>query len=202
MNRTAKAALTVAPLLLLSTAAFAAGAEHHVETFAEVGWKIAYHAVNFTILAGVLYYATRGAISRSLANRANLVREDIEASQKLREDAKARFDALQAQLDGLGARINAMEDNATVAAEAEARALEERAARDVELIQEHAERTIRNETERARMSLRREAATLAVDLATQQLRARVGAVENDQLTQQFITAVENDDASTSEVTHG
>lgn len=195
MNRFLRTLLALTPLLVVSGVAFAAGAEHHVETFEEVGSKILFHAINFVLLIALLVWATRGLIRNGLANRAAAIRTDIEASQKLREEAQARFDELQARIDGLAGRISQMEAEAEQAAQTEALAIEERGKREAVLIQEHTERTIRNETERARQALRQEAANIAVELATEQLKSRIGAAENDQLTQQFISAVQSNDGS-------
>lgn len=172
-------------LLLVPSIALAAGGEFPAK-------KIAFHAINFCILVGVIYYFAGGIVRDALKTRANTVQTDLNNAQHAQADAKAQYDEIQGKLDNLSAQIAEMKSKAAEDAEAEAKAIEERAGRDAVLIQEAAERTIRNEAERARQLLRREAANLAVDLAGQQLKTRIGAAENAQLTRQFIHAVESD----------
>lgn len=172
-------------LLLAPGVALAAGGEFPAQ-------KIAFHAINFLILLGLLYFAAGGIVRDALKTRANEIRTDLDHAQKAQADAKTRYDDLQAKLSNLAAQIEGMKSKAAEDAEAEAHAIDERAVRDVRLIEEAAERTIRNEAERARQMLRREAANLAVDLAGQQLKGQIGAAENAKLNRQFMHAVEAD----------
>lgn len=178
--------ILIALLLLLAPGvALAAGGEFPAQ-------KIVFHAINFLILVGVIYFAAGGMVRDALKTRASEVRTDLDQAQKAQTDAKASYDELQTKFNNLAAQIEDMKRKAADDAEAEAKAIDERAARDVALIEEAAERTIRNEAERARQMLRREAANLAVDLAGQQLKSQIGAAENAQLTRQFMHAVEAD----------
>jgi len=154
--------------------------------------KIIFHAINLLILIGGLYYFAGGPIRDALKGRAGSVRTDLDQAQKAQAEAKARYEEIEARLGSLATQVEEMKHKAAADAEAEARDIDARATRDVALIGEAAERSIRNETERARQLLRREAAELAVDLAGQQLKSRIGAAENAQLTRQFIHAVEAD----------
>lgn len=175
----------ILPLVLLLTPSIALAGEFPAQ-------KVLFHAINFTILVAVLFYFGRGIVRDALKTRSNAVRTDLDQAQEAQADAQARFEDIQGKLDNLSAQIDEMKTRAVADAEAEAQAIAQRAERDVALIEEAAERTIRNEAERARQMLRQEAANLAVDLAGQQLKSRIGASENAQLTRQFIHAVEAD----------
>ncbi|MFT4974471.1 MAG: F-type H+-transporting ATPase subunit b [Myxococcota bacterium] len=154
--------------------------------------QLLFHAINLLILLGAIYYFGGGMIRDALKTRSHEIHTDLDHAQKAKTDARARFEELQARLDSLDGRIDEMKSKAAEDAEAEAEAIAQRAERDAALIADAAERSVRNETERARQLLRREAANLAVDLAGQQLKTRIGAAENAQLTRQFVHAVEAD----------
>jgi F-type H+-transporting ATPase subunit b len=171
--------------LLVPSIALAAGGEFPAK-------KIVFHAINFLILVGGIYYLAGGAVRDALKTRANTVQTDLDNAHRVQTDALAQYDEIQGKLDNLSAQIVEMKSKAAEDAEVEAKAIEQRAERDAVLIQEAAERTIRNEAEVARQLLRREAANLAVDLAGQHLKTRIGAAENAQLTRQFIHAVESE----------
>ena len=153
---------------------------------------IGFHALNFVVLVVAIAWFAGGTIRTALAERASTIRIEIENSQQVREEAQQRFEALQARVSGLEGQLAEMRSEAEADATREAELLDERAKRDVKMIEAAAERSIRNEAERARVELRREAVDLAIELATQQLKARVGADENKQLTDQFLSAIGTD----------
>ena len=190
MRRTLSLLLPAVLLLLWQGSALASGDGGHAEAHGTPWDKIGFHALNFVIFVSAALYFARGMVRDALRDRATAIRVDIEQSQEAREAAQRSFEALQKRISGLEAQLSTMRQQAEEEARQEAILIAERADRDVAMIQEAAERSIRNETERARGLLRREAVEIAIDLAAQQLKSRVGAAENAQLTGQLIAAVQ------------
>ncbi len=158
------------------------------------------HLFNLVLLLGVIGYFAGGKIKEAMSSRAAEIKRDIDEANKLRKQARDRFEELEGRLAGFDEQLARMK------AEAEAEAVEERDAilaradKEAVRIAEAAERTIQSETAKARMALRRDAVGLAVSLAEQKLQANVGAADDARLSADFFSLV--DDAQVTEVPHG
>ncbi len=171
-------------LLLLVSDAFAAGSGDGPDLN-----SIAYHALNFFLLVGLLTFLLRNKIRDALANRAARIRADIDTSNRLRKEAQQRFEDLESRLDGFEKQLDKMKKDAEVEARSEQEAILARAEEDSARIAESAQRSIRDETERARQALRREVAELSVGLAREKLSAAVTSDDQDRLAGNFIDTV-------------
>lgn len=165
------------------------GGEAHGLTW-DVGKLIIFHLVNLLLLGGLLAWLLRGRIRDSLANRATMIKRDIDEANASRKAAQDRFDELETRLSGFERQLETMREEAEIAAEREREAILERAEGDAIRVRESAERTIRDETERARQTLREEAARLAVRLAREKLEAQVAAEDHKRLADEFLDLVE------------
>ncbi len=155
-------------------------------------WAILAHAVNFLILFGVLFWFGRRPVGDALANRALSIRKELTESARLRDEAKQRNDDLAARLDKIEHEIAGMRSAAEQDAQHAEEALIERAHAEAERIKEGAERTIRDEVQRARAALKRDAVGLAVDLAENALKERVGADHQQRFAREFLDSLKND----------
>jgi F-type H+-transporting ATPase subunit b len=172
----------------------AGGAEHHGPPWKEM----AFHAVNLVLLMGAIAYFAKDKVTAGLRARALGVRKELEGAEAARTDAQARYDALQSQIAGLEKQLAQMRQDAETESQRERDALVQRAQQEAEQIRQSAVRTLRDETERARQMLRREAAHLAISLASEQAAAQISSDDHNRLTQDFLVSM----AGKQEVGHG
>jgi F0F1-type ATP synthase membrane subunit b/b' len=187
-----RAALVAVPLAFVGVAAASDG---HGPPWTKIGL----HAFNLVALLAVLGFLARKAIRDGLATRTATIRTAIEASDKALAAAQARFTDLEAQVAGLEHHLADMRKEAEVDAGREREHLLARADAECANIAESAQRSIRGETDRARTAVRRHAAELAVQLASEQVAARINDADHARLTREFLSAVS---AETNEVGHG
>ena len=172
-------------LLLFVSDAFAGGSGDPGDMNA-----IAFHAINFFLLIGLLTFLLRNKIKDALAGRAARIRSEIDTSNRLRKEAQQRFEDLESRLDGFERELEKMKTDAQSEAQSEQDAILARAEEDASRIAEAAQRSIRDETDRARQVLRREVAELSVGLAREKLSASVTSDDQDRLAGDFIDTVQ------------
>lgn len=181
-------ALTV---LLMPDLAFAAGGEHG-EAHGPPWTSLGLHAFNLVLLLSVIGWFAGGKIRDAMKDRSVEIKHDIDESNRLRKEARERFEELEWRLAGFEQRLTEMKAEAETQAEAEKAAILERADREAVRLQEAAQRTIRSETAKARMALRKEAVALAVQLAEERISANVGADDDRRLANEFFSEFDNE----------
>jgi len=163
---------------------------HHAADPAEQ-WKIfAFSATNFLIFAYLIRRFAGPPIKDFLANRRSEVRDAIEAADRAKAEAdrlKAEYEAKAAALETTKAELIAevkaiaeSEHDRVIAAANETAA---RMRRDAEL-------TAESDLARARRELRREAASLASDLASKMIQEKLNDTERERLLRDFISKVQ------------
>lgn len=151
--------------------------------------SIIFHAINLSILMGILVWFGRRPIGDALATRALGIRKEIAESARLRDEAEQRNRELTQRLDKIETEIQGMRDKAVEDAAAEEAKLIERANLESERIKATAERSIRDEVTRARASLRADAVKLAVKLAETTLKDRADAGTQQRLAKDFLDSI-------------
>ena len=129
MNRWITQSLSILAMLTLSSTALAAG-NMPLQSFEEALPKLAFHALNFAILVGLLFWLAGGKIKDALNNRATSIRVELDSAAKAKAEAQERFETLQSRLDSLDSQIKEMRAEAEAAAEQEREAIAARAERD------------------------------------------------------------------------
>ncbi|RME22916.1 MAG: hypothetical protein D6798_14670 [Deltaproteobacteria bacterium] len=158
------------------------------------------HLFNLVLLLGIIGYFAGGRIKEAMRTRAAAIKRDIDESNRLRKQARERFEEIEARLAGFDQELTRMKAEAEALAVEEREAILARADEEASRIAEAAERTIRSETARARMALRRDAVELAVQIAEQRLQADVRPDDDIRLSADLLSLV--DDAQATEVPHG
>lgn len=187
-------------MVTLAVPDLALAAEHAAAAGEEVQGAIPWtglelHAFNLLLLLGVIGYFAGRKIRDGMRDRTTEIKHDIDESNRLRKEARERFEELEWRLAGFEERLGEMKADAEKQAEAERLAILERADQDGERLREAALRTIRSETARARMSLRQDAVALAMKLAEQRIVANVGPQDDIRLANEFFSEID------AEVTH-
>lgn len=173
----------------LASAAWAGAGESHGWDYNKVGQDILFHAINFVILAGLLWWFVVPVAQDSVRQRAVTLREDIDTAQSRREAAERRHADLTDRLASIEHEISEMRARATKDAERDAAAIKARAEAAAVALEETVARQIRDESARARAALREEAAEIAVDLAADLLRDRMSEGEQRRLASEFLSTV-------------
>ncbi len=147
---------------------------------------IIFHAINLALFVGVVVWLTRNAIKDSLRSRAATIEENLEESNRLRREAQARFDEIDARLSRFETEFDQMRAEAGKASEREVEHIGERAEQEVAQIKAGAEKAIRDEVKAARSALHQRAVELAMNVAEEQLRNRITADDQDRLAQELL----------------
>jgi F-type H+-transporting ATPase subunit b len=184
MGRRARAAITVAALALIALPAQAESGGHG-------GMRdLLFSALNFALLIGVLAYFARKPIADHFAGRRQKIQEELKSAADLRTEAEARYAKWQRRLMDLEGELAGIRQTARERAAAEREHILADAAAGAERIRRDALAAVDQELRRARAQLRREAADLAVELASEILRRQVAGADQDRLLDEFVATIE------------
>jgi F-type H+-transporting ATPase subunit b len=147
------------------------------------------HAFNLALLLAIIYFLAGKTLRQALKDRATGIRKNLADSAKELDQAKKRYEELEARLGRFEDELVTMRANAQELADEEEVKLIERAKAQAVRIADSAERSIRDEANRARNSLRKEAVELAVELAQTVLSKQVKAADQKRLARDFLEAL-------------
>jgi len=182
----------LATLILLglpAIAAASAGQDHGAPTSAQ--WKLlGFTAANFAIFVYLMYRFARTPLRDLLSGRRREVVAGMAEAARLKEEAerlKREYEAKSAQLDQ--ARADLIAEVRAIAEADRERALTE-AHEAADRMRRDADRTAQSDLERAREDLRAEAARLAQELATDEVRRRLTDQDRQRLLSEFLVRVQ------------
>jgi F-type H+-transporting ATPase subunit b len=172
------------------------GAEHGGEGGGEHGaastpWRMTdtAKALNFAILAGVLFLLLRKPASQALNDRIKGIKaelEDLENRKNQVEKELAEYNAKLATLDKEAEQVIA--GYIRQGEEAKARILKE-AELAADKLKEQAQKNIQHEFAQAKQSLQAEIVEKALAKAEQTIRNRISAVDQDRLVDEYLEKV-------------
>jgi F-type H+-transporting ATPase subunit b len=128
---------------------------------------------NFLLLAGLLGYLIKKHGGPLLQSRSQHIRESLEAGEKARAEADARAAAVQAKIGNLDGEIAHLRTSAHADLEREADRIRHDAENELGRIERQTANEIGIVGKHTRLELRQYAASLAMDLAEQKIRARM-----------------------------
>jgi F-type H+-transporting ATPase subunit b len=149
-------------------------------------WKWA----NFVVLAGALGYLVSKNAGPFFAARSRQIRKDMIEADDLRKQAEARAADVDRRLANLDAEIAALRAESQRETKSEAERLSKYALAEIAKLEAHAQQEIASAAKAARLELKRYSAHLAVSLAEQKVRARMGPATQDVLIQNFVRKLE------------
>ena len=187
-RRPARLAACLPAVCLLLAPALAAAAEEggHGGGFA----TLVYHGINLLLLVAVIVWFARRPILAFMAERRAGVVQNIETSEQLLREARSRLDEWQRRLANLDAELREVREASARLAEVEREEILREARALAERIRADARAAVQQEVERARAELRREAADLAVEIATELLREQVADDDRERLVDEFVETLE------------
>jgi F-type H+-transporting ATPase subunit b len=176
----------------LCTAAVALAAEEGGGAHAAaIPWgEVVKQAINFAILAGVLFYFLRKPLSSFLKERSELLRKSIDDAAKARAEAAEKLSAIEARTAALADEIAAMNAKMDAEAGAEAQRLRETAAVEISRIRAQSEFAGEQEVKKAREELRREASLLSAQAAEELVRKTLSPVDQERLVRENLEKIE------------
>ncbi len=149
-----------------------------------------YHAINLLLLIGVVVWFARRPLQTFMAERRSGVVRNLETSEQLLREAESRLDEWQRRLANLDAELREIREASARLAEVEREEILREARALADRIRADARAAVQQEVERARARLRREAADLAVEIATELLREQVGDEDRARLADEFVESLE------------
>lgn len=176
------AVLMLTPGLLLA----GGGEGEHAEAPHGVPSHVWFHLINFSILAYFLFTKLRRPLRDHLIKRHDTIKEALERSEVLRQQAEARADELAKKLEGLNAEIDLMRAQAQADAEREAERLLANAEANVIRMKADADKLLQEEVNRASARMRQEVIDLALELASRMLKERITAQDQERLAGQYL----------------
>jgi F-type H+-transporting ATPase subunit b len=176
----------VASLVLAAGAAQAAGgSEDEGGHLSEFLWQ----SFNLALLLGVLVYFGRKPIQSYFAERREEIRDGLDSSARLLDEAETRLSEWQGRLARLDAEIEEIRSTTHRLAEAERERILADARASAERVRRDSAAAVEQEVRRARTALREEASDLAVELAARLLRESVNESDRDRLLDEFVERV-------------
>ncbi len=158
---------------------------------AYVAGAILFHAINFLIFFGGLFYVVRRPVGDVLRDRALSIRKGLTDSAAERARAKGRYDELLARLESVSSEVDAIRLGAEEDAQEEEARIIAAAEREAVRIAEATRRNIRDEVGRARDELRRAAIAQAVGLSESLLTREINADDQRRLSRDFIDSIDS-----------
>jgi F-type H+-transporting ATPase subunit b len=184
------AALAPAALLLATTALASGGGGHEAMPLDKILWEMGIKILDVGIIAFFAFKYLSKPIAQAMAGRSEAVRAAVEEASAGRRAAEARLAEFQAKAAGLEAEIEAMRAQAAADMERERSLLIEEGRAAAERIGQHARETIRQEVAKARSELHREAALIAVQLATANVKAQMTPAAQQRILDEYAASLE------------
>lgn len=179
--------LALVALLLASGAQAAGGQDDDAGKVAEFIWQ----ALNLALLIGVVLYFARRPLQNFFAERRRAIRERLEGSARLLDEAEARLAEWQDRLERLEGEVGEIRSTTQRLGEAERQRILAEARASAERTRRDAASAVDREVRRARTALREEASDLAVELAERLLRESVNQDDRNRLLEEFVERVEH-----------
>ncbi len=146
--------------------------------------------VNLIILIGVLVFVARKPIRSFLAGRRLAIKNDLDKSKSMLEEAETKLSEWQQKIDVLDEAMFEIEASSTTRTAAEREQILVQAEAAADRIKADARAVVDQELTRAREELRSEAANLAVDLAAKLIKEKISDADQERLVTEFAQRLE------------
>jgi F-type H+-transporting ATPase subunit b len=180
--------LTALSLALLPSLLLAAseGGEHHGP-----GMAVVFHAINFTILVGLLFYFLRKPAKEFFASRASQIRGSIEESRQRKEEAAKKYAEYEQRLKSIEQEMQGLITGLKQDGELERKRLIETAGQQAASLKDNSQRMLQQELRKAKEDLKREAVGLAGQLAEDLIRQNITPEDQGRIVGQYLQKMEN-----------
>jgi F-type H+-transporting ATPase subunit b len=193
MRRATRIAAALVPAVLtLAVAALASGgAEAEPMKLDAILWEMGIKVLDVGIIAFFGFKYLSKPIAQAMADRSAAVRRALEEASAGRREAEARLAEFQKKAAGLEGEIEALRAQAATDMERERGILLQEGREAAERVAQHARETIRQEVVKARADLHREAALLAVQMATLTVKTQITAADQQRILDEYAASLES-----------
>ena len=174
--------IALAPRLLLAASE---GGEHHGP-----GMAVVYHAINFAILVGLLFYFLRKPAKEFFASRATLIRTNIDDARLRKEEAAQKYAEYEQRLKSIEQEMQGLINGLKQDGELERKRLLETAEQQASSLQNNSQRMLQQELRKAKEDLKREAVGLAGQLAEDLIRQNLTPEDQGRIVGQYLDKME------------
>jgi F0F1-type ATP synthase membrane subunit b/b' len=182
-------------LLLLALTAFAVAQEQPKPEAQEAAGHEPNQALlwaNFVILAGFLGYLIFKNVPPLLRARSEEIQSAMRESGRLKAESEARLAEIERRLSGIASEIDKLRVELITEMNAEGSRLRAETERMLTRIHQQAEQEIQLMTKSSRLELKAFSAQLAIDLASQRIRARMNHDTQQSMVNAFISDLRKD----------
>ena len=189
MRRAAASAALLAGTLA-ATAAFASEAGAQAMPLDQILWELGIKVLDVAIIAFLGFKFLSKPLAKAMEARSEAVRRALDEADAGRREAEARLAEFRARNARLEEEIAQLTAQTGVDIEREQAILAEEGRAAAERVGQHARETIRQEVLKARADLHREAAELAVKIATETVRGQITAEDQRRLAADYLKEME------------
>lgn len=174
--------------LIAASSAFAVGGGHsdHVFTWKDWLWPV----VNFLVLVVVLVKFGRTPIKEFFKNRTAMIEKSLKEAQEAKELAQKTLIEVQKRLNNTDKEIEQILEAARKSGEKEKEAIIVEGERLREKILTQAKSNIDFELQKAKDAIKSDAALMALEIAEQQIKEKLGRKEQETLIDDYIKRLE------------
>ena len=145
--------------------------------------------INFIVLAGALVFAIRKPLKGFLATRSDVIRVNVEESERLQQEALNLVRTYETKLAKLDEEIKSLINDARQDGEKEKVEILARADRMSQQIIENAKNMATREIEKQKDRLQKDLMTKVIEEARKNLKEKVTEKDHGQFTQRFIEEI-------------
>jgi|Deesub1362A_J573_1020465.scaffolds.fasta_scaffold00186_41 F-type H+-transporting ATPase subunit b len=171
-------------LCLLPVVTWASGGSEAVEI--ESPFTLLMRAINFFLLAAILFYLLRKPLSNFLHQRQQGIRESLEQAKRAKEEAEARYRQMEKKLAEAQKEMAELKQMLIDQGRTEKEKILVNAQKEAERIRRQAELTAEQELKKAKQLLREEAVMLAAQMAEELLKQRIEPKDHTSLIQDYV----------------
>jgi F-type H+-transporting ATPase subunit b len=181
----------VPAVLTLASAALASSGGGEPMTLDAILWEMGIKVLDVGIIAFFGFKYLSKPIAQAMAARSEAVRRALDEASAGRREAEARLAEFQKKTAGLEGEIDALRAQAASDMERERAILLQEGREAAERVAQHARETIRQEVVKARADLHREAALLAVQVATVAVKTEITAGDQQRILDDYAASLES-----------
>jgi F-type H+-transporting ATPase subunit b len=167
-------------------AAEAAAGEAEVPAEAHPWLDATARLVNFSLLAGSLWYFLRSPIARYLADRGNQIRADLVNAAEMKQAAAVQIEEIDRKMKALPGELDALARQAAQEIAAEEQRIAAAAEAERARLLEQTRREIDSQVKVAERELVAHAADLAVGVAAERIRKQITDDDQQRLIERYV----------------
>jgi len=177
-------------LLVLLLAAHPAWAEEAAAEAEGIPTSVIYAIINFVILAGGLFYLLRKPAKEYFASRSALIKTTMDQAGQLKSQAEKKYSEYEKRMKTVDGDMKSLVDQLKTDGELERQKIVEQAQRQAEILKDTSGKILNQELRKAKEDLKREATTLASEMAEKMVRENITAQDQKRIVEQYLQKME------------